>query len=85
MALFAKDTTPSRRPSEYDTHRILIQLGRIPEGKVKPLFSEAQWRVVTRVVDQYRQWELTVRQQGLILSEDDDSDRRNAPPAALKK
>jgi hypothetical protein len=55
-------------------------MGRIPEEKLKPLFSSAQWKVVMRLSGQYRNTVQSLRQSGYIMDEDDDT-----PSAPAKK
>jgi hypothetical protein len=46
-ALIRAETRPPRKHGYYDYQVLLIQLSRLPEGKLKPLFLEGQWRSLT--------------------------------------
>jgi hypothetical protein len=85
ITLLTNETKPPRKPGQYDYHFIMYQLGRLPEAKLKPLFDEAQWKVVNRQVAQFKGLEPLLRQAGLWPVEDDEADRTDAQPAALKK
>jgi hypothetical protein len=86
ITLLMNETRPSRAPGQYDFYLVMIQLGRLPEEKMKPLLSETQWKVLTRLVDRYRQVEPALRQQGLLADEDDGDDRaEDARPAAPRE
>jgi hypothetical protein len=76
--LLVKETRPARKSGIYDFYVAVLQLGRMPEEKLKPLFDAAQWKAVRRLVEQYRGVEPFLRQNGLMPDEDDE-------PAAPKE
>jgi hypothetical protein len=41
--LLLKETRPSRRLRPYRHWGLLVQVSRIPESKIKPIFDESQW------------------------------------------
>jgi hypothetical protein len=84
-ALLMDQTKPPRKSGQYEYYLIMFQLGRVPEGKLKPLFDNTQWKVVSRQLDQYKQWEPFLKQSGQWPIEDDDADRGDDKPAALTK
>jgi hypothetical protein len=71
-----KETKPPRRSGQYEFYVSMYQLGRLPEEKVKPLFNDAQWKVVSRMRDQYKGIEEFLKQHGLLPDE-----RAEAEPA----
>jgi hypothetical protein len=85
ITLLTNETKPPRKSGQYDLYVVIFQIGRLPEEKLKPLFSDTQWRVVTRLVDQYRAVEPTLRQQGLLSDEEEDDRAADARPPAPKK
>jgi hypothetical protein len=78
ITLLTNETTPSRRPSQYDAYRILIRLGRLPEAKLKRLFDDAQWKQLHRQLAQYQGLEPRLKELGLLSDEDDRADARPA-------
>jgi hypothetical protein len=61
----------------------LILLGRLPEGKLKPLFNDTQWKVVNRQLEQFKGLEPRLKELGLVLDEGDVAS--DAQPAARKE
>jgi hypothetical protein len=82
ITLLTNETKPPRRASQYDHFCILIQLGRLPEGKVRPLLDEMQWQALNRHVAQYKGAEQQLKEAGLLADEDGEADE---PPAARKE
>jgi hypothetical protein len=81
VTLITKQTRPSRRPSPYDPYVLLVQLGHLPEGKLKRLFDERQWETVSEQLAQCHQLEPMLRQAGQLPSPGDatesiDEDRQ---------
>jgi hypothetical protein len=85
ITLMTNETKPARTSSQYDCYVLLLQLGRLPEAKLKPLFGETQWEMVNRQLAQVKELEPMLRQSGQLSDEDDETDRTNAQPAAPKK
>ncbi len=46
--ILVNETHPPRRFGQYDTYVILYQAARLPEEKLKPLFDDVQWELLTR-------------------------------------
>lgn len=76
ITLMANETKPSRTSGPYDAYVVLWQLGRLPEERLKPLFSEAQWKRVNAQLARYQQMEPMLKQSGQLLDEDDEADRK---------
>jgi hypothetical protein len=85
FALLTKYTKPARKSGQYEYYVIMIQLGRVPEEKRKTLFDPAQRRIVSGLLDQYRQMEQWLRKSGQWPEEDDEADKADARPAPVKK
>ena len=75
---------PPRRASQYDYFCIMIQLGRLPPEKVRPLFDDTQWQALNRQVAQYKGMEPQLKEAGLLAYEDDEADGTDAPGTARK-
>jgi hypothetical protein len=84
LTLMAKEIKPPRRASSYDQYRILIQLGRLPQERLKPLFDDAQWRELNQQLVGFKRMEPQLIQVGMLPVED-DADRTDEPPAAVKR
>jgi hypothetical protein len=66
ITLLRKETKPPPRPSQLDFQWTMYQIGRIPETSLKPLFSDTQWKVISRQLEQYRGLGPTLQQNGLL-------------------
>jgi hypothetical protein len=80
IVLLLGETKPLRATGMYEYYAVMLQIGRIPEAKLRPLLDDAQWRVVSRLVAQYRGIEPALRQNGMMLDEDADADGAGAAP-----
>jgi hypothetical protein len=85
ITLVMNETKPPRKSGQYDYYVIMFQLGRLPEGKLKPLFDNAQWKVVNRLFTQYKGMEPFLKQNGLWPDEDDEAARIEVRPPEPKK
>jgi hypothetical protein len=50
--LIRERTQPPRKFGQYDHQLVLCQLARLPEGELKPIFDEVQWRALNRQLTQ---------------------------------
>src|SRR5262249_29703683 len=48
IAIMANETKPARKSGQYDLQLIMLQVGRLPEEKLKPLFDNTQWKAVNQ-------------------------------------
>jgi hypothetical protein len=60
----------------------LIQLGRLPEEKLKPLFDDAQWRALHQQLVRFKGMEPQLIEAGMLPVADDEADE---PPTDLKR
>jgi hypothetical protein len=70
IELLTKETKPLRKSSQYDYYVLLFQLGQFPEEKLKKHFDDAQWKVLKRLVEQYRGLEQFLKQNGIWPDEE---------------
>src|SRR5262249_6864703 len=70
ITLLTSETRPSRRPSPHEPFVLLLQLDRLPESKLKGLFDEDQWRVVSQELAHCRKLEPMLKRAGLMPAED---------------
>jgi len=85
IALLTKQTKLGRRLGQYEHFVLMIQLDRIPEEKLKPLFDTMQWKVVKYQLSKIEQLESFLRQTGEWPVMDDEADKADARPAAPRK
>jgi hypothetical protein len=80
IELLEKETKPARMVSSgwYDYYLLLYHLERLQE-KVKPLFTDAEWKLVTGQIREYRGVVPNLRANGLMGEDDEAGDVINAP------
>jgi len=83
VELLVADTKPPKRFGQYDYYVVLIQMAKLPEGKVKPLFDAAQWRAVQQQLNNTRGMEQWLKQNG-VMGDDAEgaTDTKPQPPKA---
>jgi hypothetical protein len=72
--LITNETKPPRRSGPYEAYVLLLHLSRLPEEKLKPLFDEDQWKIVSQQLARYGQMEPMLRQEGALPAEEDEAD-----------
>jgi len=63
-----------RTTHQLKTWMLMIQLSKLPEERVKPLFDERQWRLFLKLTAQYRNVVLPVDPRARMREEEDDVD-----------
>jgi hypothetical protein len=64
---------------------LMYQMSQLPVDKVKPIFDEAQWRVVSTLLAQYRGSGRWLKQSGQLPNDDDDEKPDGKEEPAWKK
>ncbi|HLJ97118.1 MAG TPA: hypothetical protein VKU02_28395 [Gemmataceae bacterium] len=86
ITLLMNQTKPPRKSGQAAQYYfIMYQLGRLPEEKLKPLFDNAQWKVVSRQLNQFKGLEPFLRQSGQLSDEEDEPNKAADRPAAAKQ
>jgi hypothetical protein len=85
IALLERETKPARKAGTYESYVIMVQFGRLPEAKLKPLFDNSQWKAVSQVRNQYRGMEQWLKQSGQLPDDDDEAAKPPARPAVKQK
>jgi len=81
IALLKKQTKPFRGSSTpYEYYIMMYQLGRLPEEKLKPLFDDSQWIQVSRALVQAQRLAPSLKQQGLLLDDEEDAEKPDDRP-----
>jgi hypothetical protein len=61
-----EETRPPAQFGVYDDYVMLWQASKIPEDKLKPVFDDRQWRVLTRHFEKARGLEPLLKSNGLL-------------------
>lgn len=64
--ILAETTPPARSSNQYEGAIVLIKIARLPESKVRPIFDEVQWTVLSRQLMQARGMEGFLQSQGFL-------------------
>jgi len=64
------ETPPPKRYSQYDSYLLLYKISKLPEEKLKKLLDPPQWRALDRQLEQARNLEQFLRQQGILSDEE---------------
>lgn len=73
ITLIVDETKPPRTFGQQDYYLVMWNVSKIPEKALKPLFSEAEWKVLNQQFQQVRGLEQWLKQSG-ALSKDGDQD-----------
>ncbi len=79
-----EETRPLEKYGKYDFLALLFQVSRLPEAKLKPIFDEAQWRLLRHELNQVRRQEKFLAQQGYLPARQADVRRPTAVPDGSK-
>ena len=69
-AVLIKETRPPRRFGEEDYFGVLLQVSRLPEGKLKLIFREDQWATLAPQFAEARLREPMLRREGYVPESD---------------
>jgi hypothetical protein len=72
--LLLEETRPPKKFGQYDYYVVLIQASKLPQAKVRQIFDDAQWRVLSRQFLQVRGMERTLKNSG-VLPDDEEPAR----------
>lgn len=78
LCILLEETRPPRRFGPIDYYGIMVQASRIPEGRLKPIFSVREWDGFQKEIDEARRREGELRESGYLPEEDDQPDRETA-------
>ncbi len=68
--LLTEETRAPRAFGDYDYYGVIFQAARIPEARLKPIFDDDQWQVLSRQFQEVRGMEQTLTDGGFIPLED---------------
>lgn len=67
--LLAEETRPPKKFGPQDYMVVMLQVSRLPEATLKPIFNEFQWRLLGLQFDYARAMEPTLRKNGYLPDE----------------
>jgi hypothetical protein len=79
ITLLVSETKPPRKAAAYGYYVVMIQIGHVPEEKLKPLFDDLQWKGMNRLLTQYRGYEKAWKQNGILPGDDEPAPADVAP------
>ena len=80
--LLLEETRPPVRFGPYDRSVVMLQAARIPEDKLKPLFDDHQWKVLSRQLQKARELEPFLKSSGMLPGAEDGAAAE--PPGAAR-
>jgi hypothetical protein len=60
------ETLPPRSFGQQDQQVVTLQVSKIPEAKLRPIFDEAQWKIVSRQLAQVKGLEFHLKSMGYV-------------------
>jgi hypothetical protein len=81
LALLAKELKPVRKSGQYSFYVLMSRIALVPDQKIKPLFTDAQWKLWDKHLSVYKNLVGNWRQAGIVLDEEDLAD---LPAKAVK-
>jgi hypothetical protein len=66
IGVLEEETKPPRRSGPYDSFVLLVQASRLPEAKIRPLFNDDQWDVLSQRFQVARTLEPNLRECGVL-------------------
>jgi hypothetical protein len=83
VKLLLEETKPPKHFGQYDTQVVLLQAARLPEGKIKPIFDEAQWRILNRQLTQAKGMEVFLKRNGFLDDDKADPNKATGPQGRI--
>ena len=83
VTLLLEETKPPKHFGQYDTQVVLLQAAKLPEAKIKSIFDEAQWRILSRQLTQAKGMEVFLKRNGFL--DDDKAEPKKADPLPRTK
>jgi hypothetical protein len=65
-----KETKPPRQFGQQDQQVVLLQASKLPEAKLRPIFDDAQWKVLSRQFAQVQGQEFMIKSNGYVPAEE---------------
>jgi hypothetical protein len=68
LKLLLEETQPPKRFGQYDYYVVLFQAAKLPEAKIKPIFDDVQWRLVSQQLAQAKGMEPLLKDGGFVAA-----------------
>lgn len=81
LALLTKELKPARKSSQYSFYILRARIALLPDQKIKPLFSDSQWKLWEKQASVYKNLIANWRKAGIVL---DDEEIAELPPEIVK-
>jgi hypothetical protein len=81
--LLVKEGRPPRRFGRGDYWYVMLQAARLPQGKLKSILDDVQWRLISNQVNQARGMEAWLKQNGTIPDQSPAAATERAAPALM--
>jgi hypothetical protein len=67
VELTLKETTPFEKPAgQYEGQVVLLKMSRIPEDRIRPIFDDTRWRLLSRQLQQAKGMEPFLKANGFL-------------------
>jgi hypothetical protein len=66
VKLVVEETEPPKKFGQYDTYFVFVQLGKLPEAKLKSVLDDGQRKSLKKLADRFRGMEQTLKMQGYM-------------------
>jgi hypothetical protein len=66
LKVLVEETQPPKKFGQYDYYVVMHQAAKVPEGKLKPIFDDAQWRALRQQFRQARGMEAFLQKNGFL-------------------
>jgi hypothetical protein len=81
VTLLSNLTKPPHKSGLYSYQVLMYQLSQLPEEKLKPLFDDAQWKIISQQFNNFKGMRQWLKQSGQLPDEDDVADKTDTQPA----
>ncbi len=80
------ETKPPRKYGQYDYYVVMWQAAKLPEAKIKPIFDDTQWKLLSRQLTQVQGMGQFLKQNGYLDEISDEAIKAaDAPKPAADK
>lgn len=70
ITLILDETKPPRSYGQQDYYVVMWNISKVPEAKLKPMFDEAEWKIMNQQFQQVRGLEQWLKQSGVLAKDE---------------
>jgi hypothetical protein len=74
LALLNKEIAPARKSSQYGFYVLMARIANLPDQKIKPLFTDTQWKLWEKQANVYKNLMANWRKAGIVLDDEELAD-----------